>query len=300
MEKELHVEYAAAALLSGNYRQKIERAQKFCAAAHWAFGIQIHNTTPADRLTTFRSAGVPLSFHLPVDCKYFINLANRDSSYAFDSLQKSVPVMRQYEADLGVFHGFLMTDRPIRGFNAGVSFKEAMSQAYREDLSLPGLPLCRNFTGESEFAERLERVKINLAEIKRRWPDLTLCIENDFPLYSSGLLLAESMLQLEAPLCLDVSHLWAACVLYSRSFLEQVEIMASTGNIECVHLHVSLVPSDCPAFDVTDGHRSLLYENDMNLPEMIRILRRWNVRHWVLETWEADVADLEVLADWLE
>jgi endonuclease IV len=295
------VEYSAAALKKEGGRQKIEQARQFCDRQGWLFGVQIHNSTSQKQLEQLAAEGLPMSFHAPAyNCEYFINLANADFRFAEDSLQKTAQTMARYGATTAVFHGFLMTDEPILCFNAERGYEECMSRAWRADLAWPGTPLCSAFLDTEEYQIRFDRIRQRLQELPRFGDSITWCIEDDYPAYSAGLLFAEQMNALESPLCLDVSHLWAACLLFDRDFLAEVEAVAAGGKLRCVHFHANPLRKGTPIEKFNDGHRSLATENQMNLPQVARILRRGGLRHWVIETPQADLPDLQLLADWLE
>ena len=294
----LRVEYPSQCLLHANYQKQIETAQDFCAAQGWTFGIQIHNTTPREWIESLYATGAPLSFHAPVCSEYFMNLANRDISFALESVEKSVAIMERLGGDLAVFHGFLMTDAPILAFTLQRSFQDCMQVAYRKELSRRKLPLCRNFFSLPEYVERLERVKERLKQIQTDYPTITWCIENDFPVYGGGLLLAEQMAALAAPLCLDISHLWACCVMFNKDFFDQVKILIATKQLRCVHIHASRLLRKARLSEIRDGHHSLRVPNEMELPELVRLFYENQIRHWVIETPEADIQDLQLLSDW--
>ena len=104
----------------------------------------------------------------------------------------------------------------------------------------------------------------------------------------------------DGPLCLDVSHLWISCLLFGRDFGDEVTRVAQTGRLACVHLHANPVAPDADLAQLRDGHVSLTTPNRMDLPRVVRILRQFQVNHLVLETPQADLGDLQLLADWLE
>jgi len=295
----IRVDYTSAALHPDDCQQKIEAACKFCDTQGWTFGIQVHNTCTADWLSTLGSLDVPLSYHAPLLSKYFMNLANEDKRYAWDSANKTADLIQQHGGNLAVYHGFLMTDVPVRIFGQFASFDEAMRAAYREELSQPERVFCRDFLGTQEFAERFERVKARHAALNKQFPQVTWCIEDDYPVYGAGMLLAEQMAQVGGPLCLDISHQWIASLLFGRDFHEQVEATAQTGQVRCVHFHANPIRPDTPIETYRDGHQSLATPNCMDLPRVARILQQYDVTHLVLETPEADLRDLQLLSDWL-
>lgn len=295
----LRVDYTSAALHADDYERKIETARQFCAGQGWVFGIQIHNTCSADWLATLGQVGVPLSYHGPLLSKYFMNLANEERRYAWESAATTAGLIERYGGRTAVFHGFLMTDVPVRIFGEFAGFDEAMRAAYRAELSRPGLMLCADFLGTEEYALRFERVRARHAELNRELAAATWCIENDYPVYGGGLLLSEQITAVGGPLCLDISHLWVASLLFGRDFHEQVTATAQSGLVECVHFHANPVRPDAPVASYRDGHTSLATPNSMDLPRVARTLQQYGVRHLVLETPQADVGDLQLLSEWL-
>ncbi len=295
----MRVEYSSSALLRQDIPQKVELAQWFCQTQGWDFGIQIHNTSTERFIEKIAASGAALSFHAPVCSEYFINLAGEDRSYAWQSLAKSAEIIKKLQGSLAVFHGFLMTDRTILCFNRDRSFDECMAEAYRPELSVPGLDLCSDFFGSEEYAQRLARVQQRLHQAQQDFPEVRWCIENDYPLYGAGLLLAEHICRIDHDYCLDVSHLWVSSLLFHKNFWEQAETIARTGRVACVHFHANPVTAEMPLADYRDGHQSLTIPNQMKLERLARILYQSGIRHWVIETPEADLADLQLLADWL-
>jgi len=295
----LRVEYASSSLIGTDYHAKITAAQHFCARLGWTLGIQIHNVTDLDWIERLAAAGTPLSYHAPLCSEYFLNLANAEFSYARQSFASTARIIRRFGPGLAVFHGFLMTDLPILAFNRERSLDECLAVARRDELCLAGSPFCSDFLDTPEYTQRLARVKQRLAQIAADFPDIQWCIENDFPVYGGGLLLAEPMAALDAPLCLDLSHLWVACLLLRRDYHRQIALLAASRRVRCVHLHANPLPLDTPVRELRDGHRSLATPNHMRLHDTVRLLRDNGVAHWVLETPEADLPDLETLAAWL-
>jgi sugar phosphate isomerase/epimerase len=101
-------------------------------------------------------------------------------------------------------------------------------------------------------------------------------------------------------LCLDISHLWACCVLFKRDFFAEIEILIATNQLRCVHIHANRLPREARLSDIRDGHHSLAKPNEMELPKLVRLFYENQIRHWVIETPEADIQDLQLLTEWLE
>lgn len=299
MTAPLRIDYSSAALNKPDRQERIDRAMAFCDRQGWEFGIQIHNSTLRDDIEPLARTGLPLSFHAPVCADYFINLAAEDIHPAITSLEQSYRTIRQYGGALAVFHGFVMSDVTIENFTPHKSFDACRAVAARDELTRENVYLCRDFFDSPEFQQRLERVRERIATLGPDFPEVLWCIENDFPCYGAGLLLAEHAAAVQAPLCLDTSHLWIAALLFGRDFMEESEAFLATGQTRCVHFHANTVTAEMPVEHFRDGHRSITTPNAMQLPTLARMLRDANVNHWVLETPEADLPDLQQLADWL-
>ena len=293
------IQYTSSALTGDDYRDKIDAAQAFCARHGIAFGVQVHNVAPLPLIESLHATGVALSYHGPNCSEYFVNLANRDFGYAQESITRTAEIIARFGGDSVVFHGFLMTDYPVLAFNTERSYTECMRPAFREELIRPGTNLCADFLATDEYLQRQQLVKERLAQIAKDFPDITWCIENDYPAYGAGLFLAEQVVGLDAPLCLDVSHLWIACLLFEKDFFEQAEMIARTGRVKCVHLHSNPIQPGAPISDYRDGHLSLNHLNAIDLPRLTRILQGHGIDYWVIETSHADLADLQTLNDWL-
>lgn len=192
-----------------------------------------------------------------------------------------------------------MTDEAILAFNTERSYDTCMRPALRDGLLRRGTTLCADFFITDEYRERYELVKQRLGQMRDDFRSITWCIENDYPAYGAGVLLAEQAVALDAPLCLDVSHLWIACLLFERDYLQQVAMIAETGRVRCVHLHANATSADAAIADYRDGHRPLTHCSAIDLPRLIDTLASYAVNHWVIETSRAGVADLQALNDWL-
>ena len=110
------------------------------------------------------------------------------------------------------------------------------------------------------------------------------------------------MEQIPGPLCLDTSHLWAACCLFKHNFLTEVERIVKTGRVKCVHLHASELEPDAAIRDYKDGHQPLSTKTpfELNLKEATKIMLAGNIEHFVLEIPAASRMDLEILQSWCQ
>lgn len=278
------IEYTSCALRGKDYLPMLEKAKNACEKHGFDFGIQIHNTTSLEQLQEYAGLNIPLTFHAPILSEHLINLASEDFSPAKESIKITVEWMRKLNVSLAVFHGFIMTDKPVLAFNQTRSYDKCFRQILRPELGLDGSEICGNFFETQEFKDRLKRVRDRLTEIKNLYPDLLFVIENDFPLYGSGLLLSEHIKYIDLPMCIDTGHLWAASYIYDRSFLEEAEKIVLSGNVRLVHLHASTYTAETPKIKWRDGHKSLLIKNNMGLKQLVLMCRNAGVRHFTFET----------------
>jgi hypothetical protein len=240
-----------------------------------------------------------MSAHAPLLSDYSINLAAEDSTQSMKELRNTALIMRLNQMTRAVFHGFAMTDKPIPAFGRGVSYDAAMSSTFRPEFSLDGVSrMGAKFLGTPEYDLRLQRVKKRLTQISRDFSDLTFCIENDFPAYgSANLFAADSAKELNHPLCLDSSHLWAAAYICGRDFHSETAAFLATGKVMMVHLHASTYTAATQKTEWGDGHLPLATPNEMDLPRFIRACRDAGVKHFVLEIIKATSADVDLFAE---
>lgn len=298
---ELKVDLTSAMFRVGQQlaEERIAVMRKLALQLDVELGMQLHNSLSEEEEAWAQTLNLPLSFHAPVGNEWQINLAAEEDTIAMASLVENVEKMRKYNAKLAVFHGFVMTDKPIPAFGRGRDYIACMNDLFRPELSVDGkLMFCNDFTHLKEFQVRRERVRERLRKIAVAYPDLTFCVENDFPAYGSGNLTADTMAYLEHPLCLDVGHLWAACRVLGLDFQREISAILSTGQVKIVHFHASPYTFDQPLEVWFDGHQKLSIPNQMNLPDVIRSCRKANVNYFVFEINSAEADDLELLRHW--
>ncbi len=297
-DKGLLIEYSSGAFLGkSDVKTIIAQAQEACHEFGFRFGVQIHNAAPREQVEEIASWNLPLSIHAPLLSEYFMNLAAQDPWPAMESLEITVEWMRRLNAELAVFHGFLMTDAPVQAFNQTRSYVQSMKQAFRTDLALEGTPTCSNFFALPEFRTRLGRVSERLQQIRKNHPGLTFAIENDFPMYSAGLLLGEQAEELQNPLCLDTGHLWASAFIYDRDFHEEAKRFLATNRVRLVHFHASTYTADVPKTKWRDGHRPLSTPNKMDLPRFLGECKKAGVRHYTFEIANVSAKDIQTFAE---
>ena len=264
------------------------------------FGVQLHNDENQETIDFLHRNHVPLSGHSPLLEKYNWNFAATDIGHIWPEVENNVKLFEKLNISRSCFHGFYMSDKPVEAFGHGKSYGECMAPHYREELAFaPGSVRNRNFTESGEFLMRRDRVKCNIAELRRRFPQIEWSIEVDFPAYSAGSMLAKDMNYLDFPLCLDTGHLWCICKLMDREFHAEVNEFLEGGNVQMIHLHASIFNDSYPAAEWGDGHKRLNTPNVMDLPRFVKNCAAHGVRHFVMEIFDSTPDDLELLANWL-
>lgn len=296
-EKKLQLQLTSNPFNSENGAALCAECRRACEQYGYEFGIQLHNSAPEEEIERCVSFQVPLSAHLPLLAQYCINLAAEHGEEAQLELAASAALMREYGISLAVFHGFRMTDEPTPAFGRALSYRDAMKGGFRADLSFDGKS-CFNcdFTDRPEFLERRGLVRERLEKLRRDYPGLTICIENDFPSYGSANMFARDMIALKHPICLDISHLWASCHLLGRDFHGEVEKIVASGLVRMVHFHASIYTTDIPILKWSDGHQPLRTPNRMDLPRLARLFRRAGLNLIVLEIPGGSVQDIHDFA----
>lgn len=264
------------------------------------FGVQLHNDENQETIDFLFKNHIPMSGHAPLLEKYNWNFAASDTDYIWEGVERNVRLFEKMGISKSCFHGFYMSDCQVEAFGHGKSYEECMRPLFREDLSYcPGSVRNRNFTDTEEYLMRRERVKNNLAELKRRFPQIEWAIEVDFPAFGSGSMLAKDMKYLDFPLCLDTGHLWCICKLMEREFHAETEEFLQCGNVKMIHLHASIYNDSYPAKAWGDGHKNYSTPNCMDLPRFVQKCTAYGVRHFVMEIFDSTPDDLEILTGWL-
>lgn len=289
--------------VTGERRKEFEKCRE--AASKYRdleIGVQIHNSASEDEIQEVLSLGVPLSLHAPVStAKWAFNLASDDETVlesSWTTLDKCAAFMRGNGIVKAVFHAFLMSDAVVRNFDKSISYDQSFGRLFRPELSMDGTSrFNRDFTGEEEFLRRRELLRANLAEVSRRYPDLEFFIENDFPTYGSGNMLASDANSLEHVLCFDVGHCWISSYFLGRDFFEETERFFAGGKVGMMHIHASPYTSAVPKTEWNDGHRSFDTPNEMDMPRVISIAKNAGLKYFVLEITGCKAPDIEYLAE---
>ena len=295
-DNQLVIDITSAALSRPGAAEWMQKAQKAADMYNAILGVQVHNSALADEVELAVASNWPLSFHSPVLGEYMMNFAAVDASTSWKMAAGQVEMMKKYNVSRSVFHAALMTDMDIYAFGHGMTYHECMMQSNRPELlRRDEAPFIRDYTDSEEYLMRRDRLKNNLAELKKRYPDFLWCVENDFPAYVAGVLRGQDLAYLEHEVCFDTGHMWATGKMLDLDFYEELNTALASGNVKMIHLHASKHTLDMPHSKWGDGHLPLNHPTAMDIPYIIRRCRECSVKHIVLEIASASLADVETV-----
>jgi len=298
----MKIHFTSGAFHEADWRNKLHRCRDCAAKFGWDFGVQLHNTAPREVIRNLVGEKVPLSVHAPLNQDRIWNLARSHFQDTLEAMDRNFADFEQMDIREVVFHSGLMCDVSPEAFGHGKSYDECMKPIYRPELArYPGYPFNRDFTSEPEYLQRMETQKTNLKLVRDRYPGFLICVENDFPAYTSMNMFFRDMVRLGSPLCLDTGHLWITMHQAGMDFQQEIAFAAASGMLRMCHLHSSRYTSTIPAEQWSDGHRKLTLVNpEMDLPRVFRTLAGSGLDFFVLEIPDADVDDLQLLKQWME
>ncbi|MDD3154541.1 MAG: hypothetical protein PHS41_06710 [Victivallaceae bacterium] len=297
----MRIEITSSPFKGANGIEIYQRLQARAIQLGFSLGVQFHNTVTQEELEMWRHhPEVPKSAHAPVLPDCHLNFAARECKTSFALLERNAELFCKFGIDSSVFHAFVMTDEAIAPIRSSRDYTTVLSKCVRSELLIPGSLLNRDFTELPEYRMRCERMKSNLAEVKRRFAGkVRFCIETDFPFLGYGSMFARDMAQWDFPVCLDTSHLWCTCGINHLDYQREVDAFFDTCDVMMLHFHASPFAADTPPDRFWDGHQNLFCPNTMNLPLVLRKALKHDCTHLVLEIPTVDERDLDVLASWL-
>ena len=298
----MKIHFTSGAFHEKDWKDKLHRCRECAAAFGWDFGVQLHNTAPAEIIGNLMREKVPLSVHAPLNQDRFWNLARVHIQDTLAAIDRNFAEFEKMGVREVVFHSGLMCDFSPEAFGHGKTYDECMRPVFRPELArYPGRPFNRDFTSEPEYRQRMEVQAENLRLVRSRYPDFLICAENDFPAYTGMNMFFRDMVRLGSPLCLDTGHLWISTHQAGVDFQREVGFAAASGLLRMCHFHSSCYTVAVPADRWSDGHRKLSPVNpEMDLARVFRTLSGSGLDFFVLEIPDADVDDLMLLKRWLE
>ena len=269
-----------------------------CSCCGFAPAVQLHNTVSEKAINKIIDCGLPMSAHAPVMGDYSLNLATeKHLDIIFDMFELNADFMRKYSVTRGVFHGFSMCDELIPRMRTQEDYKVTLRKSCPPELLLEDTWLNTNYTHLNEYKTRRTILKNNLAELRKRFPDLLFCIENDMPVYGYSNMKLEQMRDLEHPICIDTGHLWAASLLLDFDFFEDLEYGLKNLDVRMVHLHNSFMTHSTPKTQIQDGHQRLIAPSEMDWRAALVLMLKYQISDFVLEIGSADADDVYAFAE---
>lgn len=288
----MKIELSTLCFYHGDVREKINRCRNLIESHGFEFGIQLHNSITKDLYNKIKDLDVPFTVHAPILSDYFINLAHDNFDTALAAFQNTSLVMQSLRSTIALFHGFFLTQKPIKNDPANYNkvLRDAIDNRYRLKNTRLMDP---KFLETEEFRKYQNTVKKNMKELRERYPSYTLCMENDFPGLGNGNQTPAHIIFLDCPIWLDTGHLWASAILNKFDFYRGLETICKQCQVMGVHLNTNRTPYDWnleyPDGD-THSHFSNAYDMDMN--KIIVILKENRIRHFTLEVIDGDVDDV--------
>ncbi|MBR2508962.1 MAG: hypothetical protein IKB71_04380 [Lentisphaeria bacterium] len=274
--------------------------QDFAAACHqYGFipSVQLHNTVSQQTLQKIIDCGLPMSAHAPIVGDYSLNLATeKNLDIIFDAFDKNADFMRQNNIKRSVFHGFSMCDDLIPRMRCQDDYRITLKKSCRDEFLLEDSWLNVDFSHLEEYRTRQHILKKNLAELRRRYPDLLFCIENDMPIYGYSNMKLAQMAFLEHPVCIDIGHLYSSSLLFDFDFFAELEFGMQNLDVQMIHFHNSLMTAETPKKEIRDGHQRLVTPSKMNWQKALKIFLKYNMQNFVLEIGTANADDVHAFA----
>ncbi len=286
------IELSTMCLRDGNPLVKIKQCREFVESQNFEFGIQLHNSVTRDLYNTIEGLNVPFTVHAPVFSQYFINLGNNDFRTVLENFQNTVHVMKTLRCTTTLFHGFFMTQKPIKNDpnNYGKVLRDAIDGKYRLNNTRVMDP---KYLKTEEFKNYQSTVKEHIKQLRALYPEYILCLENDFPGIGNGNQTPEHLMYLECPIWLDTGHLWASSILHKFDYYQGLDRICKQCQVIGVHLNTNRTPLNW-SLKRPDGdtHSHFSREHDMDMDRIIAILKKNQIPHFTIEIEDGNLEDV--------
>ncbi|UJS17540.1 MAG: hypothetical protein L3J17_00370 [Candidatus Jettenia sp.] len=286
------IELSTMCFYHGDILAKIKRCRNVIESHGFTFGIQLHNSITKDVYDTIKDLDVAFTVHAPVFSNHFINLAHNDFDSILAGFQNTACVMQSLQTKTALFHGFFMTQNPIKNdpHNYGKVLRDAIDSKYRLNDTRVMDP---KFLETEEFRNYQNTVKINMERLREKYPSYTLCIENDFPGIGNGNQTPAHLIYLNCPVWLDTGHLWASSLLNKFDFYRGLEEICTQCQVIGVHINTNQTSLDWNfKSPYGDTHSHFSREYDMDMDKVIRILKKNHITHFTIEILGGDLKDI--------
>ena len=291
------IELSTMCFHHGDTLAKIKRCRDYIESQGFEFGVQLHNSVTKDLYNKIKDLDVGFSVHAPVFSDYFINLANNDFNTVLAGFQNTASVMQSLRCNVALFHGFFMTQKPIKNdpANYGKVLRDAMDNNYRLNDTRVMDP---KFLETDEFKNYQNTVKEHMKQLRERYPSYTLCIENDFPGIGNGNQTPAHLIYVDCPIWLDTGHLWASSILNKFDFYRGIDTICKQCQVIGVHLNTNRTPLNWNLKSPDgDTHSHFSGEYDMDMERIISILKRNQITHFTIEVVGGDIEDVTFLIE---
>lgn len=288
----IKIELSTMCLCDSNSLAKIKQCREFIESQGFDFGIQLHNSITRDLYHIIQGLDVKFTVHAPVFSQYFINLGNSDFRTVLENFQNTVHVMKTLCCTTTLFHGFFMTQKPIKNDpnNYGKVLRDAIDDKYRLDNTRVMDP---RYLETEEFKNCQNTVKEHMKQLRALYPEYILCLENDFPGIGNGNQTSGHLMYLGCPIWLDTGHLWASSILHQFDYYQELDKVCKQCQVIGVHLNTNRTPLNwnlkCPDGD-THSHFSREY--DMDMDRIIAILKKNQITHFTIEIEDGNLEDV--------
>lgn len=288
----IRIELSTMCFYHGNTLAKIKPCRKLIESYGFEFGIQLHNSITKELYNKIKGLDVKFSIHAPILSDYFINLANNDFDTILTNFKNTAYIMQSLHSNIVLFHGFFMTQKPIKNdpANYGKVLRDAIDNKYRLNDTRVMDP---KFLETEEFRSYQNTVKKNMKRLRDQYPSYILCIENDFPGIGNGNQTPAHLIYLDCPIWIDVGHLWASATLNKFNFYTGLDTICKRCRVVGVHLNTNRTPLNWnfkSPYGDTHSHFSRKY--DMNMDKIISILKKNQINHFTIEVIDGDLEDI--------
>jgi len=276
-----------------NALAKIKQCRNLIKSCGFKFGIQLHNSISKNLYNLLKDIDTEFTVHAPVLSDYFINLANEDFSTVISGFHNTANIMQSLRCNIALFHGFFMTNKPIRNdpANYGKVLRDSIDNKYKLDDTRVMNP---KFLETEEFKKYQNIVKTNMKRLRENYPSYTLCIENDFPGIGNGTQTPSHLIYLDSPVWLDTGHLWASAILNKFDFYRGLDLICKQCKVIGVHLNTNRTPLQWNFKNPNgDTHSHFSRDYDMDITKIICILKNNNITHFTIEIMDGDAEDID-------
>ncbi|MDE1889198.1 MAG: hypothetical protein KGI30_02940 [Planctomycetota bacterium] len=288
----IRIELSTMCFYHGNTFAKIKQCKNLMELHGFEFGIQLHNSITKELYNEIKGLDVKFSIHAPILSDYFINLANNDFDTILTNFKNTAYIMQTLHSNIALFHGFFMTQKPIKNdpANYGKVLRDAIDNKYRLNDTRVMDP---KFLETEEFRNYQNAVKKNMKRLRDQYSSYILCIENDFPGIGNGNQTPAHLIYLDCPIWIDVGHLWASAILNKFDFYIGLDTICRQCNVVGVHLNTNQTPLNWNfKSPYGDTHSHFSEEYDMDMHKTIHILKKNQINHFTIEVIDGDLEDI--------